>query len=61
MDPEVRKPEVSRMQPPTPPSTLETGLYARLWEGRSLAVTLAWISVLASLALFLAARRAGRR
>jgi hypothetical protein len=58
MDPEVRKPEVSRMQPP---STLETGLYARLWEGRSLAVTLAWISVLASLALFLAARRAGRR
>ena len=28
MNPEVRKPEVSRMQPPTGPWTLEAGLYA---------------------------------
>src|ERR1051325_2034743 len=35
--------------------------FAGLWEGRKLAATIAWISVLASLALFLIARRAGRR
>jgi hypothetical protein len=35
--------------------------FAGLWEGRKLAVTIAWISAFASLALFLAARHAGRR
>ena len=35
--------------------------FAGLWEGRKLAVTITWISVLTSLALFLAARHAGRR
>jgi len=31
--------------------------FASLWHGRSLAVTLAWISIFVSLALFLLARR----
>ena len=35
--------------------------FAGLWEGRSLAVTVAWISVLAGLALFLIARHVRRR
>jgi hypothetical protein len=31
--------------------------FAGLWQGKSLAITLAWISVLASLGIFLFARR----
>jgi hypothetical protein len=35
--------------------------FAGLWQGKSLGITLAWLTVFASLALVLAARRAGRR
>jgi CHASE1-domain containing sensor protein len=35
--------------------------FAGLWHGKSLAVTLAWISVVVSLALFLVARRIARQ